>query len=234
MGVAGTLHVPAAPAEPAPDLSLRFRILRWVSGFALALFVLIGYTWLSTWNVMRFTDGLPSQVLWTRLDRSLPTIPAFIWPYALYYLLVFLPMFAVRRVRELVEVLTAYFVVTVLAWIVYALWPVRMEYPHLVCTGVSCDVLLRLWIMDMGVNVMPSQHAAHSALAAAIFVSYRSRAWPLMVAGATAVSVAAVLTRQHFVLDIPAGIALAIAGWLAVRWAFRVYWPEGGGQRLGE
>jgi len=231
MAVPEALRVPASVAEPEADCSLRFRILRWVSGFALALFVLVGYTWLSTWNVMRFTDGLPTQALWTRLDRSLPTIPSAIWLYALYYVLVMLPMFAVRRVRELVEVLAAYLVVTVLAWIVYALWPVRMEYPHLVCAGVSCEVLMRLWAMDMGVNVMPSLHAAHSALAAAIFVSYRSRVWPLMVAGATAVSVAAVLTRQHYVLDIPAGILLAIAGWLAVRWGFGKVWPEGGRQR---
>jgi len=214
--------------ERPADCSLRFRVMRWVSGFALALFVLVGYSWLSTWNVMRFTDGLPAQVLWTRLDRSVPMIPAAIWVYALYYVLVMLPMFAVRRVRELVEVLTAYLLVTVVAWGIYVVWPVRMEYPHLVCAGVSCEVLMRLWIMDMGVNVMPSQHAAHSVLAAAIFVSYRNRAWPLMVAGATGVSVAAVLTRQHFVLDIPAGIALAIAGWLVVRWGFARVWPEGG------
>jgi len=228
MAVPETLRVPVSVAEPGADCSLRFRILRWVSGFALALFALVGYTWLSTWNVMRFTDGLPSQALWTRLDRSVPMIPAAIWVYALYYVLVMLPMFAVRRVRELVEVLTAYFLVTVVAWGIYILWPVRMEYPHLVCAGVSCEVLMRLWIMDMGVNVMPSLHAAHSVLAAAIFVSYRSRVWPLMVAGATGVSVAAVLTRQHFVLDIPAGIALAVVGWLAVRWGFARVWPEGG------
>ena len=205
--------------------------MRWVSAFALALFVLVGSSWLSTWNVMRFTDGLPAQVLWTRLDRSVPMIPAAIWVYALYYVLVMLPMFAVRRVRELVEVLTAYLLVTVVAWGIYILWPVRMEYPHLVCAGVSCEVLMRLWIMDMGVNVMPSQHAAHSVLAAAIFVSYRNRAWPLIVAGATGVSVVAVLTRQHFVLDIPAGIALAVVGWLAVRWGFARVWPEATARR---
>lgn len=226
MAVPETSRLPGVAEQPV-DCSLRFRILRWVSGFALALFILVGYTWLSTWNVMRFMDGLPSQALWTWLDRSLPTIPSAIWLYALYYVLVMLPMFAVRRVRELVEVLTAYLVVTVLAWVGYALWPVRMEYPHLVCAGVSCEVLMRLWSMDMGVNVMPSLHAAYSTLAAAIFVSYRSKAWPFMVAGATAVSVAAVLTRQHFVLDILAGIALAVTGWLAVRWGFRVVWPEG-------
>jgi len=86
-------------------------------------------------------------------------------------------------------------------------------------------VLLRLWSMDMGVNVMPSLHSAHSALAAVVFISYRNRAWPLVAAGATAVCVAAVLTRQHYMLDVPAGIALAVAGWAVVRRVVGVVWP---------
>jgi membrane-associated phospholipid phosphatase len=140
--------------------------------------------------------------------------------------LVMMPIFAVRRVRELSEVLTAYLLVTVTAWVMYALWPVRMEYPHLVCGGrFSCEILLRLWSMDMGVNVMPSLHAAHSALAAAIFFSYRSKVWPLIALGAAAVSVAAVLTRQHYILDIVAGVALALVVWALVRRVFAVLFP---------
>ncbi len=194
----------------------------------MALVILIGYTLLSTWNVDRFTDhGLAARALWTRLDRAVPVVPEAIWPYALYYVLVMMPMFAVRRSRELFEVCAAYLLVTTSAWVAYALWPVRMEYPHLVCGGqLSCDVLLRLWSIDMGVNVMPSLHAAHSALAAAIFWSYRNRAWPLIALGAGAVSVAAVLTRQHYILDIVAGLVLAVAVWAAVRRIFGALWPE--------
>ena len=208
--------------------ALWFRVLRWAAGFALALVILVGYTVLSTWNVDRFLDGgLATRALWTRLDRAVPTVPEAIWPYGLYYVLVMMPMFAVRRVRELGEVLTAYLFVTVSAWVVYALWPVRMEYPHLVCGGrFSCEVLLRLWSMDMGVNVMPSLHAAHSALAAAIFWSYRSKAWPVIAAGAAAVSIAAVLTRQHYILDIVAGVALALVGWALVRLVFGALVPS--------
>jgi membrane-associated phospholipid phosphatase len=205
-----------------------FRVLRWAAGFGVALFILIGYTLLSTWNVDRFTDGgLPAMALWTRLDRAVPVVPEAIWPYALYYVLVMMPLFAVRRWKELGEVVSAYLLVTISAWVVYALWPVRMEYPHLVCGGrFSCEVLLRLWSMDMGVNVMPSLHAAHSALAAAIFWSYRNRAWPLIAIGAAAVSIAAVLTRQHYILDIVAGVALALVAWALVRAVFRALWPE--------
>jgi membrane-associated phospholipid phosphatase len=206
---------------------VRFRVLRWAAAFTLGLVILVGYTLISTWNVDRFLDGgLATRALWTRLDRAVPTVPEAIWPYGLYYVLVMMPMFAVRRSRELGEVLTAYLFVTVSAWVAYAVWPVRMEYPHLVCGGrFSCEVLLRLWSMDMGVNVMPSLHAAHSALAAAIFWSYRNKAWPLIAVGAAAVSVAAVLTRQHYILDIVAGVALALVGWALVRLMFAALVP---------
>jgi len=213
-----------------PDVrptALWFRVTRWASGFALALLVLVGYALLSTWNVDRFTDGgMTTQALWTRLDRAVPLVPQAIWPYALYYVLVMMPLFAVRRMRELSEVFSAYLLVTFSAWLVYILWPVRMEYPHQACAGFSCQLVLRLWAMDMGVNVMPSLHAAHSVLAAAIFWSYRNKAWPLMAAGAAAVSVAAILTRQHYILDIVAGVALALVVWALVRVVFRWLWPE--------
>lgn len=211
----------------ARECGLWFRVTRWAAGFAVALYILVGYTLLSTWNVDRFADGAHTRALWTRLDRAVPVVPEAIWPYALYYILVMMPMFAVRRVRELAEVCTAYLLVTMSAWVVYALWPVRMEYPHLVCGGqISCDVLLRLWSMDMGVNVMPSLHAAHSALAALIFWSYRNKAWPLVALGSAAVSVAAVLTRQHYILDIVAGLLLALVVWALVRRVSGALWPE--------
>ena len=80
----------------AGQAALWFRVTRWAAGFALALLVLVGYTLLSTWNVDRFTDGgLPTQALWTRLDRAVPLVPEAIWPYALYYVLVMMPLFAV-------------------------------------------------------------------------------------------------------------------------------------------
>jgi membrane-associated phospholipid phosphatase len=74
---------------------------------------------------------------------------------------------------------------------------------------------------------MPSLHAAHSVLAAAIFWSYRNRAWPLVALGAAGVCVAAVLTRQHYILDIAAGLALALVVWAVVRRVYAAIWPDG-------
>ena len=215
-----------APQRSVERCALWFRVVRWAAAFGLAVLMLVGYTLMSSWNIDRFMDGHSTVALWTRMDRAVPTVPEAIWLYVLYYVLVMMPMFAVRRVREMSEVLASFVLVTVAAWVVYALWPVRMQYPQLMCAGVSCDVLMRLWAMDMGVNVMPSLHAAHSALAAVVFITYRNRAWPLVAAGALAVSVAAVLTKQHYVLDIPAGIALAVVVWILVRWVVAALWVE--------
>ena len=195
-----------------------FRVMRWVAAFALALIVLSGYEVLANWNLGRFASGAAPMVLWTALDRWLPTVPWLVWPYAFYYVLVMMPVFLARRPSQLAEMIAAYFLVSVVAWGVFVLFPVRMEYPHLACAGISCRMLEGLYRVDGGVNVMPSLHAAHSILAASIFFTYRSRlAWPVLAA-ALAVCVAAVLTRQHYLVDVPPGVVLGLVGWVVVRW----------------
>jgi len=208
-------------AETVGVPSVGFRTLRWTFAFAGAILVLGVYTQLSLWNVERFESGVRVHELWTPWDARLPTLPWMIWPYMLYYLLIFAPIALTRRFVELAEVASAYFVVSAAAWATYVLWPVRMVYPPLACGGVSCRILSGLYQADQGVNVMPSLHAAHAILAAMFFFSYRNRYAPLVLAGALVVSVAAVLTRQHFLLDVPAGLALGVAGWWLVRASFR-------------
>ena len=205
-------------AGPTEQCTHAFRVVRWVVAFGLALLVLLGYEVLANWNLARFGSGLAPMMLWTALDRRLPTIPWFVWPYSLYYVLVMLPVFLARRPWQLAEMVAAYVLVSAVAWVVYVLFPVKMDYPLLACGGISCRVLEGLYRVDGGVTVMPSLHAAHSVLAAAIFFTYRSRlAWPIALA-AVAVCVAAVLTRQHYLLDVPPGILLGVAGWIVVRW----------------
>lgn len=198
-----------------------FRTMRWVLAFTLSLIILSVYTQLSLWNVTRFEAGVPALTLWTPLDRHVPTVPWMVWPYMLYFLLIFAPIFLTRRPIQVAEILTAYLMVSAVAWTAYVVWPVRMVYPPLVCDGLSCRILDGLYRADAGVNVMPSQHAAHAMVAAAVFHTYRSRLTPLVLAAALAVTAAAVLTRQHFVLDVPVGMALGLAGWWLTRLLFQ-------------
>jgi len=210
---------PAAIAGAAPGLG--FRALRWALAFTMALVALGIYAWIAARNQTRFDERLVTPwALWTPLDRRLPTLPWMIWPYMLYYVLIFVPVFLTRELMDVAEVLTAFVVVSAIAWLAYLMWPVRMIYPALACTGEACRMLHGLYLMDGGVNVMPSLHAAHSLLAALIFYTYRNRFAPAVLVAALAVSAAAVLTRQHYVADILAGFAVGGAGWALTRVAF--------------
>jgi hypothetical protein len=196
---------------------LRFRILRWICTFAVVVFLLSGYALLTDYNLQRFAAGRTHWSPWTRWDSRVPVAVWTFWLYILYYPVVMAPVFLVKTRRQLAEVLGAFVVVSLTAWICYVFIPVRMEYPALECTGISCRLLLTLHELDGGVNVMPSLHAAHSALAATIFWSWRSRLAPVMTVAALAITVSAVLTGQHYLVDMPIGLALGVGGWFAVR-----------------
>ena len=140
-------------------------------------------------------------------------MPWTIWVYALYYPLVLTPLFIIKTRVQLLEVLVAYLIVSLVAWLSFLLIPVRMAYPALSCTGLSCSMLGHLYAVDRGVNVFPSLHAAHTVLAAAIFCRYRSKLSGVMIFGASLVCLSAVLTRQHYLVDLPAGMALGLGAW---------------------
>jgi membrane-associated phospholipid phosphatase len=68
-----------------------------------------------------------------------------------------------------------------------------------------------------GANTLPSGHAAGSlAVALAVFETLPA-AGTLLLAAAITISVAAVVTRAHFIVDVVTGAALAGAVWLLLR-----------------
>ena len=213
------------------DDDLRFRIERWCVAFGIAIPVLIGYFVLTTYNVARYEwGGQPTIALWTTFDSYIPLVPEAFFPYSLYYALAVMPAFLARTRRDLVEMGVSFAIVTGVAWTAFLLVPVRMEYPELTCSGLSCNLLRGLHETDGGVNVFPSLHVGHSMLVASMFWSYRERVptWivSLVAAMALAVSASTVLLKQHYVVDIPAGVLLAVGGWALTRWAVSAFYES--------
>ena len=68
-----------------------------------------------------------------------------------------------------------------------------------------------------GANTLPSGHAAGSMAVALAVLDTLPAAGTLLLAAAITISVAAVVTRAHFVVDVVTGAALAGAVWLLVR-----------------
>lgn len=200
---------------------VKFRIFRWVVAFSLGIIILTAYYFLTAWNVQRFEQGGEYITLWTYWDRKIPLAPWAIWLYILYYPVVMMPTFLVRNRAELFQMAISYLIVSAIGWLCWIFIPVRMEYPELSCSGFSCQWLRGIYDADGGVNVFPSLHVGHSTLAAAIFVSYRSPLRWVMVLAALAIAASTVLTRQHYLIDLPFGALLALSGW----WTTRKLYP---------
>ena len=141
----------------------------------------------------------------TRWDTRIPLVPAAAWVYMSWYLA---PWFVLAApAQQFRRVATSVALAFVFCMICYVLVPVSIERPIVLGQTLSERALRFLYRHDPPWNIFPSFHAALCA------VLWRSAAggWPvqwLMRIWMAAIFAACVLTKQHNILDIPAGIAV--------------------------
>jgi membrane-associated phospholipid phosphatase len=166
-------------------------------------------------------DGLPLRsVPVTALDRIIPFEPAWIWVYVSLALLVPLaPLLSSRR-AELARYARGLAMLCVPCFLVFLLFPVGGPRP-----GALPDTALYRWIVgvDGPSNSMPSLHAGLTLYSllhlARVLPAARPRwitaagwAWGALILYST------LATRQHWVVDLPAGMGIA---WIAHAIAWR-------------
>jgi len=149
------------------------------------------------------------------LDRLLPLAPTWALIYgALYAFLIVLPVFVVQREELIRRTVWAYLTVWTVAYIGFLLYPTVAPRPDTV-TGQGFAVwgLRFLYEADPPYNCFPSIHVAHSFVSA--FACYRVHRTLGLVAlsCASLVAISTLFTRQHYVADLVAGIALAWAAY---------------------
>ena len=143
-------------------------------------------------------------------ELAVPFWPRWIWLYLSMYVLFGLPPFglnppALRRLaRELI-------VATVLAGLVFVLWPAKLGFARVLPDDAFYARLFAgLFALDRPHNLVPSLHVTYSAAIALALM----RAVPL--GGRVALSVwllaicaSTVLVRQHHMLDVATGLVLS-------------------------
>lgn len=195
------------------DAKTTTRIVRIVLGCAVALYMLGGYYLIGMHSAARFADGsLTPLALWSAADGFVPLVTLFVFPYLLYIPVLISPGLLPLDFGDFVEGCAGYVVASTIAFAFFLTIPARMEYPALACGGVACTLLQGLYDMDGGLNVFPSLHVSHCLLAAVTAARSPSRGRYAVWAAALAVSSATVLTKQHYVVDLPAGLLTGVVG----------------------
>jgi membrane-associated phospholipid phosphatase len=117
-------------------------------------------------------------------------------------------------------VIVCFTVSTLMAFAIYWAWPLSMARPDF--TGGTLGERLMLWVflVDKPANCFPSLHVIFAVLGAFLIdhagVGRVARlSWWLF---AVAVSVSTVTSGQHYFIDVPGGVAVALAGYSLGRW----------------
>jgi membrane-associated phospholipid phosphatase len=153
------------------------------------------------------------------LDRLLPLAPGWTLIYgALYAFLIVLPVFVVQQNEMIRRTVWAYIMVWSVAYACFLLYPTIAPRPDAVTgDGFAVWGLQFLHDADPPYNCFPSIHVAHSFVSALACQRVHRRLGLVAVSCASLVAIATLLTKQHYIADVIAGIVLAVvanAVWL--------------------
>jgi membrane-associated phospholipid phosphatase len=180
----------------------RFAIV--LAGF----YLLFGVTYLA---INEFSAGRSTLTLFLPGEAGLPFVPAFAYLYVLVYWVPAVFVVTIPDYSSFRRLARAYALILLIAYTTYLAWPVYFERPGLEVS--SCDTwLLSIEYLDKPYNQFPSLHVAWSWLVVhASQVSARSRVGlGLLAAG---ISASTLFVKEHYVVDVLYGWALAWGAW---------------------
>ncbi|HJQ40564.1 MAG TPA: phosphatase PAP2 family protein, partial [Thermoanaerobaculia bacterium] len=164
------------------------------------------YIFIAEWNAGR-TMHAPALAL----DRSIPLQPAWALVYgALYFFLIVVPVLVIREEEQIRRTVFAYLFIWITAYVFFLLYPtVAPRPPAIVGDGFAVTGLRFLYGADPPYNCFPSLHVAHSFVSALACLRVHRGLGVFTLVCAALVGLSTLFTKQHYVLDVIAGIVLA-------------------------
>ena len=160
------------------------------------------------------TNPTRAHELTTQLDEQIPFIASPVWVYLWAFPCSLLPMFVVRCPRLFRRSAIAYAMVIVVALVFFASYPVtsirlRVAATTLDLAHPSDWAVSVVYSLDPPYNLFPSLHLAITALAAFSVRRAAKLCGTAILLSAAFVGVAACMIKQHCLLDVFGGFALA-------------------------
>lgn len=176
---------------------------------AVVLFFITGYFgvgWLAV-------DPTRARTLATPLDAAIPFLLESVVIYWSILPMGLLPIFVVRDPALFRRIALAYTVVIALALTAFVILPVnsldlRPDASSYASAGFSGWLLRLLYFVDPPLNLFPSLHLALATLAALAARYVHAQIGAFALVWTACIAAAVCTTKQHFIVDVVAGIAL--------------------------
>ena len=181
----------------------------------LVLALLVGAGYALYLPIGAYTATLPHHVPARDLDHAIPFVPAAVYVYALLYPLALLPLAVTGGRRRLRRTASAYLAAMGVSYAFFIAWPVHMtirpEIPPPDSRVEWCLALL--YAIDRPSNCFPSLHVSTVLLAALSVRGVDETLAAVAMGLAVAVSASTLLVKQHWLVDVAGGAALAAVLW---------------------
>lgn len=184
---------------------------------ALIGYFLVGYFgvgWLAT-------DPARARSLATPLDDAIPFLPGSVVVYWSILPMALLPIFVLRDPRLFRRVAIAYAAAITVSLAVFVAFPVtsagiRVMTEATAASGFVGWLLRLLHTLDPPLNLFPSLHLALATLSALAVRRVNPTLGALALAWTACIAVSVCTTKQHFVADVIAGVALGALAYAAI------------------
>jgi membrane-associated phospholipid phosphatase len=152
------------------------------------------------------------HVLMTSADRAIPFVPMFSVPYVLYLPFLFVTvLYGILVTPQWKAVAAAALLLQIISSAIYAVWQTHVPRPD-VGPGTFENLTRFVYRHDRPYNCFPSLHVAHSA-ACFFWMASFFPALALPLGGlALAIILSTMFIKQHAIVDVAGGLALAAAG----------------------
>ncbi|MDR3605815.1 MAG: phosphatase PAP2 family protein [Oligoflexia bacterium] len=155
----------------------------------------------------------PRQLPMWAWDRTIPFLPHTIWIYISEYIYFVLIYCLCRNTVNLNKYLYSFISLQSVSVLIFMLWPTtypRELYPVPEGLGFWTNLAwTTLRVGDNPGNCCPSLHVSSVLLCGMLFLNEQRRKLPFFLAWGTAIAVSTLTTKQHYIIDVMTGIAMA-------------------------
>ncbi len=147
------------------------------------------------------------------IDKLIPLYPPAVVPYLLGDILfIAFPIWAAIRIKpqEFEAYTVSILFATLVSYLAYLIFPTFVIRPHISSTDVFSKALVIIYQTDKAYNAAPSGHTFYSVLSFAYLSRWKPKYKPIWILATLLILASALLTKQHYVLDIVCGLALGI------------------------
>lgn len=143
------------------------------------------------------------------IDRLIPLITSTVWIYMAQFLFLLFSVLALKKTEAISRALYAMAVASALSFAVFFVYPTTITREMVVSEGLTGLLFGFLYRIDSSANCFPSLHVSLAWIAAAgVYEEHKKKGFVAFFVAAL-ISLSTLTTKQHYFIDVAAGLALA-------------------------